>query len=187
MMPACHVADTFSPGLCKTLPTGHMARCGSGFEAMMQGTEVFLHVYDLGEGWLTANSISSDLFHLGGAFHVGVEVHSKEFFFCSEGVATCQPKMADGHVYRQTVSMGRTNLSLQQVEELVRQMRWNGVDYDILRHNCISFSNALCERLVGSGVPAWVDRFPHAAALAAKGLDPVMNLSALVLLMTQES
>merc|ERR1712136_446026 len=67
-------------------------------------------------------------------------------------------------------NMGRTNLSLQQVEQLVRQMRWNGVDYDILRHNCISFSSALCERLVGCAVPGWVDRFPHAAALAASGL-----------------
>lgn len=187
MMPGWYVADTHPKESCMAPLTGPIAIWRSGFQAMMQGAEVFLHVYDLGEGWLTANSISSDLFHLGGAFHAGVEVYSREFFFCSEGVATCQPKMADGHVYRQTVSMGRTNLSLQQVEQLVRQMRWNGVDYDILRHNCISFSNALCERLVGSGVPAWVDRFPHAAALAAKGLDPVMNLSALVLLMTQES
>jgi hypothetical protein len=153
----------------------------------MQGAEVFLHVYDLGEGWLTANSVSSDLFHLGGAFHVGVEVYSKEFYFGSEGVSTCEPKTADGHVYRQTVSMGRTTLSLQQVEQLVRQMRWSGVDYDILRRNCISFSNALCERLVGCGVPGWVNRFPHAAALAAVGLDPVVDLSALFLLLAQQS
>jgi len=122
---------------------------------------------------------------LGGAFHVGVEVHGKEIFFGSEGVDTCEPKGANWHVFRQTVSMGRTPLSREQVGELVRQMGWNGNDYDILRRNCCSFADELCEKLVGRGVPGWVDRFPQVAAAAVKGLQPVVDLSALVRRLTQ--
>uniref|UniRef100_A0A7S1FA24 PPPDE domain-containing protein n=1 Tax=Noctiluca scintillans TaxID=2966 RepID=A0A7S1FA24_NOCSC len=187
-MPACRGADSYCRGPSRAPMKRPVTAFGSRCQSMMmQRAEVFLHVYDLGDGWLTANSVSSDLLNLGGAFHVGVEVHMTEFYFGSEGVATCLPKMADGHVYRETVSMGRTNLTVQQVEQLVMQMRWNGNDYDILRHNCVSFSNAFCQRLVGCGVPSWVKRFPQAVALAATGLDPVVDLSALVLLMTQGS
>ena len=76
--------------------TGPVTGCRGPQANAMQGAEVFLHVYDLGDGWLTANSVSSDLLNLGGAFHVGVEVYMTEFYFGSEGVATCLPKMADG-------------------------------------------------------------------------------------------
>mmetsp|Transcript_10287 Transcript_10287/g.28700 ORF Transcript_10287/g.28700 Transcript_10287/m.28700 type:complete len:108 (-) Transcript_10287:570-893(-) len=82
------------------------APIGSFATRATEGVHVLLHVYDLGERWLASNTLSSDIFKIGGAFHVGVELCLTELFFGADGVNTCQPKMAPGHVYKQTIDMG---------------------------------------------------------------------------------
>jgi len=67
------------------------------------------------------------------------------------------------------------------VGQIVKQMLWNGSEYDIFRCNCCTWANKLCKQLVGHGLPGWVKRFPKAVALAAIGLAPVVDLSAMAL------
>lgn len=167
----CPVKDCASSGATSPLLRprqldGDSVENGSVPHDEVRGSEVCLNIYDLGEGCVAANTLCSDIFHVGGAFHVGVEVHGIEIFFGRNGVETCQPRRADVHVFRKSVRMGWTPLCMRQIKQIVANMGWNGADYDLLRQNCCSFASALCNQLVGRSLPNWVDRVPQALARA---------------------
>jgi len=168
------------PTIASKDPTRKVVPVGDSLQGAAKMTDVYLNVYDLGEVWLGPNSVMSDILHVGGAFHVGVQVHGREIYFGSDGVATCAPRASEAHVYRQTVRMGKTRLTQAEVEQLVKQMCWKKTDYDLLRQNCVSFADVLCKKLVGRGLPSQVCRFPRALAVAARGLEPMLDLSSLI-------
>lgn len=137
---------------------------------------VCLNIYDLNTDWLRANELLSDVIGIGGAFHAGVEVYGREYVYGSTGITIQCPKTHDLHVYRQSVVMGRTRYSAAQVTEKIEvdmRERWRGEDYEILAHNCCSFSRALCILLVNQQIPPWVDRLAQLAT--AHGLDSLID------------
>lgn len=130
------------------------------------GPCVVLNVYDLGEDWIEANDMFSEFLQIGGAFHTGVEVYGYEWTFGCEGVSCGQPRSHDVHVYRQSVVIGVTRFQPAEVIRIIREEMlpiFDGNDYHLLRKNCCSFANQFCQRIVGQGIPAWVDRFPKVA------------------------
>mmetsp|Transcript_37821 Transcript_37821/g.85303 ORF Transcript_37821/g.85303 Transcript_37821/m.85303 type:complete len:254 (-) Transcript_37821:31-792(-) len=141
-------------------------------------TTVYLNVYDLNEDWLRANHLFRNVLHIGGAFHTGVEVYGREWSYGQEGVSSTAPRRHEVHVYRQSISMGTTHKTPMEVMELIQfhvMPRWSGSDYNILKRNCCSFADFLCCRLVGEGIPGWVNRFPKVASAASRGLGKVMD------------
>jgi len=125
---------------------------------------VLLNIYDLNEEWLISNNILQEVLDLGGAFHAGVEVYGREWTFGSTGVFDNRPRSHDVHVYRQTIVIGYTNYSPEEVEAILEDeyfARWAGTSYDLFSKNCCSFARALCKRLTGNSIPKWVDRLPR--------------------------
>jgi hypothetical protein len=122
--------------------------------------EVLVHVYDLGTSAVTQflNSYAQNM----GIFHSGVEVYGAEWCFGSTnsgtGVSKIVPCTANPHIYRKTVSMGCTKLTMAQVRKVVELLteKWPGDSYHILSRNCIHFSNAFCELLGCGPLPAWI-------------------------------
>jgi len=141
-------------------------------------TKVFLNIYDLNEEWLQSNHISKDVLNIGGAFHAGVEVHGKEWYFGQEGIECQEPRQHEVHVYRSSIPMGNTCYPEHEVQRFMQKVmskQWLGGDYDMLERNCCSFAEALCQYLVGRAVPNWVTRFPRMASSARRGVKDLVH------------
>ncbi|CAK9066699.1 unnamed protein product [Durusdinium trenchii] len=144
-----------------------------------QAERVFVRVYDLGKTFLTRwpNMLARDY----GAFHSGVEVYGMEWSFgmtldsWSTGVAANVPGHHPDHTFRETLSMGCTNLSQGQVAEVLKDMtaEWKGRTYDVLTRNCHHFSDELCRRLGVAPLPPWVNQLAGGAASAAGVIEGV--------------
>jgi len=140
-------------------------------------TEVVLHIYDVG-GAPAVKAVNEALRVVGtGAFHGAVEVYGKEwsYGYCEEasGVFVCEPKGCTQHRYRESIPMGTTAMSEQEVEQLVGQLRreWPGDEYDLLTHNCCHYSEEMCKRLqVSEPFPLWVKNLAAAGATLNRGV-----------------
>lgn len=113
---------------------------------------VLLNVYDI----VGANSV---LHTMGiGVHHTGVEVYGQEFAFgrCKDGtgVFSVTPKMCPGHVFRESVVMGTTSKSYEDIRDLISNLQdseeWMGKAYHILRRNCNVFSESFVTAVVSS-------------------------------------
>ncbi|KAF4665168.1 hypothetical protein FOZ61_000127 [Perkinsus olseni] len=129
---------------------------------------VFLNVYDLDEGVVRLNTFMSRI-GIGGAFHVGVSVFGKEYYYSGigppsapddpdtdpSGVYWHEPTHHDVHVYRESAYLGSTALTERHVYELVRRLGkfWTVSRYDLLRRNCCQFAEALADGLGVGPIP----------------------------------
>lgn len=60
--------------------------------------------------------------------------------------------------FRESVIMGETSLSPQEVRQIVVAMgkSYKGNNYHLLQMNCNHFASDLCKQLVGRRAPSWV-------------------------------
>lgn len=164
-------------------------------------TPVVLHIYDLGKQFAGVNMVCKAIGT--GAFHAGVEVYQTEWSYggsCNgptgTGIFCCPPKGCEAHSYREAIEMGNTSMSKQDVNKLINKLKleWKGQQYDLLRHNCCHFADALCLSLGVGPVPGWVTSLAGVGAmlrsnvrnaiedvaavpmLAAQGMKAVANL-----------
>lgn len=117
--------------------------------------DVYLNVYDL-------NPVNDNLFPLGlGAYHSGVEINGQEYTFAGgAGIFSHGPKQAQGARFRCRVLIGRVSITSRELQDAIDSMRpqWPGNSYHVMRKNCNSFSEALCQKLMGRSIPGWVNR-----------------------------
>lgn len=126
---------------------------------------VTLNVYDMSphNGWTYWCGV--------GIFHAGVEVHGIEWAYGGHdneytGIFATKPKDAPGQVvYRQSVTIGQTDLTRAEVEQLIFRMgdEYRGSRYHLLQRNCNHFASDLCKQLVGREAPSWVNRLASIA------------------------
>lgn len=111
---------------------------------------VFLNVYDLHEA-------TTFLAPLGcGLFHVGVEVHGREFRYgrgdAGNGVEENPPRVCPPHTFREQFVLGVTPLSRYRVEELIESLQvdpaWDACKYQVVTHNCLHFAQYLAQQLL---------------------------------------
>lgn len=171
-----NTGDVDAEGMVNKSPTGsgrhfRASRCQDelAFLTLMlespgNGSEAFLHVYEVG---MLGHTIHKVLGAFGtGAYHVGVEIYGREFSYGKGGgVSMNDPRKHLAHQYCGTISLGQTTLSPSQVTALVEQLKvlWPSSKYHALRNNCVSFAEMFCARL---GVKAPPE---HVGSLA-KGL-----------------
>jgi len=140
---------------------------------------VYLHIYDLGDSAFV-RSLNGALRGFGsGAYHVGVEVYGQEWSYASmaeseaklrsamlirSGISWYAPRTAEGHTYRETVSMGHTSLTKAEVFALTMRLGndWRCDDYDMLTSNCCHFCDFFCRQMGVGPIP---ERLTSLAAL----------------------
>ncbi|CAE7942083.1 unnamed protein product [Symbiodinium sp. KB8] len=133
------------------------------------GTAVVLNIYDVtqstGVQWFnTLFAYEHAPVKVVGFFHVGVQIGDEEWAFgatlSGSGVCRHQPRGAEQHHFSQSLLVGSTMLSKQELEVLYKQLErtWFGRDYHLLCNNCIDFAQQVCELLKVADVPAWLNR-----------------------------
>lgn len=122
---------------------------------------VYLNIYDLDSVSKVVNSVARTMGT--GAFHAGVEVYGHEYSFGyivdgETGVTKTRARCHPYHVYRETIPMGKTPLTKEEVDILVEvmKMQWIGDTYDLLSRNCLNYADYFCNLLDVGGVPDWV-------------------------------
>merc|ERR1712232_579380 len=67
--------------------------------------------------------------------------------------------------------MGDTKLSVAEVDTLITKLsgEWPGDSYDLLRRNCCTFSDELCQQLGVGAIPRWVQNLAGAGATLHDG------------------
>merc|ERR1719460_186676 len=149
---------------------------------------VQLHVYDVSKDekigsinrWLAPRS--SPL-KFGGVFHAGVEVYGLEWAYgmtfseTQPGVHCTMPKTHQMHTYRQSVNLGPTPLSAEEVAELISELaeEWPGTEYDLLHRNCCTFADTFAKALQTRRVPRWVHRLARVGATVDTAYTGVTN------------
>ncbi|CAE7272148.1 unnamed protein product [Symbiodinium necroappetens] len=143
---------------------------------MAAGIPVTLNIYDVSGHPILKNA--NKLFRAvgAGAYHAAVEINGEEWSYggCDEGtgVFTCSPRQCEAHSFRESIPMGHTVLTKEEIDAALESLSdsWRGPDYDILRHNCCHYSNDMLRVLGLPSAPTWVTR---SADHAAKVVTPV--------------
>uniref|UniRef100_A0A0D6QW82 PPPDE domain-containing protein n=1 Tax=Araucaria cunninghamii TaxID=56994 RepID=A0A0D6QW82_ARACU len=145
-------------------------------------TEVVLHIYDVTNSAsaktnnviVQLNKIMKDGIGIGGIFHSAVQIYGEEwsFGYCENGtgVFNCPPKQNPMYTYRESIVLGKTNLSATAVTHILTELSrdWPGYTYDLLAKNCNHFCDKFCEELGVQKLPAWVNRFANAGDAAVE-------------------
>jgi len=139
---------------------------------MKQWSFVYLNVYDLHQDRRVElfNWVMKDLLQAGGAFHAGVEVFKREYYYGSAdenvtGISWCKPRQAPKHSFRQSICLGITCWDESRIKAQVRELmpEWNAQAYEVLTRNCMTFCRALCRKIGVQEAPDWIDALPLAA------------------------
>jgi len=151
--------------------------------------KVCIHVYDVSqaEGIQKLNKVlahASSPLKLGGVFHAGVEVNGLEWSFAYQphatryGVESFHPKSHPNHHFRQTIMMGSTECSEEEIAKIIADMveEYPGNDYDLLRRNCCHFADELCQRLGVGCIPSWIYRLARVGAGVATMLQAAQSV-----------
>lgn len=86
------------------------------------------------------------------------------------GIVSSTPKNIVGAVFRETICMGSTYLSPQQIRDVVHNLRLSFTDSNynmvtqcvrvdsVMNSNCNHFSNEFCKIIVGKEIPSYINR-----------------------------
>ncbi|CAK0876865.1 unnamed protein product [Prorocentrum cordatum] len=103
------------------------------------------------------------------AYHSGLEVLGTEYVFGgggatgATGVSIQRPRVpppGSGWTFYQSVEVAQLSVPRDQVTQIVQELKveFSSGSYDLVsRTNCNHFSDALCKRLCGQGIPMWVN------------------------------
>ncbi|CAI9780404.1 unnamed protein product [Fraxinus pennsylvanica] len=122
-------------------------------------SQVILNVYDL----TPANQYS--VWFGFGIFHSGIEVHGKEYGYGAHdfpisGVFEVEPKSCPGFIYRCSVPLGHLNIPPSEFRTFIEGVasEYHGNTYHLISKNCNHFTDDISKRLIGKGIPGWVNR-----------------------------
>lgn len=116
--------------------------------------DVILHIYqcDQWTGFLNRWLLKGQDIPI---YHLGVEVHGEEWSFLYfedtwdddsvSGVIRCQPKCMADYEYLESVNLGPTPLSVDEVDELLVRLHYDypACTYHLTRRNCLTFAAEL--------------------------------------------
>mmetsp|Transcript_21317 Transcript_21317/g.46558 ORF Transcript_21317/g.46558 Transcript_21317/m.46558 type:complete len:502 (-) Transcript_21317:1317-2822(-) len=140
------------------------------------GFKVGLSVYDVTNASsdqannfvVKLNNITHQL-GMGGVFHGAIAIEGLEwsFGYCDSGtgVYCCEEKQNPMYYFRETVDLGETPKTKQQVKDILQRLKreWLGSSYELLSRNCCHFCYEFAKELDCKDPPAWLNRFAQGA------------------------
>lgn len=143
--------------------------CAPRHNPGLPSTEISVNVYDVSQD-PTVQRLNELLAHryipfkFGGIFHVGVEMFGQEWSFgfvaCGTGVHKSPPRNHPHHHFRETIRLGPTGLSHEEVLTLMNAMslEYPGNSYHLCKRNCCHFASDVSMRLGVGELPYWIQR-----------------------------
>ncbi|XP_047308179.1 deSI-like protein At4g17486 [Impatiens glandulifera] len=138
------------------------------FDGDAVDSRILLNVYDL-----TPMNQYAVCFGFG-IFHSGIEVHGKEYGFGAHdfpisGVFEVEPRCCPGFSYRCSIPIGCINMSPPEFREFIERVasEYHGDTYHLIYKNCNHFTNDMSTRLLGKGIPGWVNRLAKLGSLCS--------------------
>lgn len=121
-------------------------------------SHVTLHIYQCDQltGWLNKWWLKDSEMPI---YHLGVEVYGEEWSFlyfedCWDdesvsGVIRCQPKHMADFEYQESISLGLTTLSEDEVDDILLRLHedYPACSYHLTRRNCLTFAEELVRHL----------------------------------------
>jgi len=140
-----------------TDPAADVSRRSHSGEAEWR-SDVTLHVYqcDQWTGWLNKWWLKDSEMPI---YHLGVEVYGEEWSFlyfedCWDdesisGVIRCHPKHNADFEYQESINLGRTSLSEDEVDDILLRLHeeYPACSYHLTRRNCLTFAEELSRLL----------------------------------------
>ncbi|VDK38159.1 unnamed protein product [Taenia asiatica] len=126
-------------------------------------TDVYLFIYDLSMGLSKLMSQTLVGKQFDGIWHTSVVVNNREYFFCQEGISCCHPGSLQCGKLVERKPMGRThytNEELQKYIDALSQSLFKPGSYELLNHNCNTFSAHFVKHLTGKEIPAYITSLP---------------------------
>ena len=129
-----------------------------------EGDAVVVHVYDLSQGMAAAMSPMLLGRRIDLVPHTGVVLRAREFFY-GGGIVSMPPHRVVerfGMRPNEALVLGRTRRSDAEVRAFLAEVRprFTPERYDLLRHNCNTFSSAFCMFLIDIPVPRRIMEIP---------------------------
>ncbi|KAK2189925.1 hypothetical protein NP493_93g01037 [Ridgeia piscesae] len=125
---------------------------------------VKVYIYDISKG--LAKSISLPLLgkQIEGIWHTAVVIYDQEFFYGGSGIESCAP----GHTVLghpdTVIELGVTevpcDIFMDHLKELSKT-RFRCHDYNLMSHNCNTFTNDVAVFLTGRNIPRYVTDLPQ--------------------------
>ncbi|XP_055699172.1 uncharacterized protein LOC129799373 isoform X2 [Phlebotomus papatasi] len=126
--------------------------------------KVELYIYDLTQGMAAVMSSMILGRHIEGIWHTGVVVFGREYFFGGQGIQSCPPGGTVLGAPQKVEKIGETFIPFQVFKDYVRglaESTFRGSCYNLLKHNCNTFSNDLCQFLCGISIPKYILDLPQ--------------------------
>jgi len=106
-------------------------------------------------------------------FHCGVEVYQCEWSYSATGstsgaespanrISCCQPKTCEGQAYTESLPLGTTAASEDEVLKILQALRrsWSTTGTERQGRTCVLFAEEFCQRLGVQPLPEWVLELP---------------------------
>jgi hypothetical protein len=119
---------------------------------------VWLHLYNCDRFTGYLNKLMLDSRNIG-IYHVGVEVYREEWAFqyyedtwddpSVSGLVRCNPRRMPEYDYRESVCLGPTPLSEDEVDQILLSLQhvYNSASYHLTKRNCITFAYDFVQHL----------------------------------------
>jgi len=117
---------------------------------------------------------------IDGVWHTGIVVHGREYFFGGSGIQSCLPGDTVLGQPDQIHPLGATQIPYLIFIDYIRGLAdsaFRGEAYDLLRHNCNTFSNEIAQFLCGNSIPQHILDLPSEVLSTPLGqsLQPLLN------------
>lgn len=125
---------------------------------------VLLYIYDLSRGMARQMSPAMLGKQIDGIWHTGIVVYGNEFFFGSGGIMSCPPSGTILGDPDSMVDLGSTEVTEEIFMEHLTSLAdstFRGDKYNLLEHNCNTFSSELAQFLTGNKIPSYITDLPN--------------------------
>ncbi|XP_064394250.1 desumoylating isopeptidase 1-like [Halichondria panicea] len=128
----------------------------------MATNKVQVYIYDLSRG-LAAQL--SPLFlgkQINGIWHTGVVVYGMEYFYGGLGIEFCPPGGTIMGPPNKVEDLGETGIPQEIFMEYLFELQdqFQPEKYNLLEHNCNTFSNEIAQFLTGKTIPDYITNLP---------------------------
>ncbi|XP_015929136.1 uncharacterized protein [Parasteatoda tepidariorum] len=126
--------------------------------------DVLLYIYDLSKE--LAKSFKKILKGkpLPGIWHTGLVAYGREYYFCSTGIESCRPGETILGEPDQILTLGKTELPYSVFLEYIfalGESTYRPGSYHLLEHNCNTFSQEVCQFVIGCSIPSEIRELPQ--------------------------